>query len=43
MVGFNWETKFLKDVAATGYNLLSETLNDLNLVGQGADGKNAWR
>ena len=39
MVGFNWETKFLKDVAATGYNLLSETLNDLNLVGQGADGE----
>lgn len=38
MVGFNWETKYLKDVAATGYNLLSETLNDLNLVGQGSDG-----
>ncbi len=26
-------------MAATGYNLLSETLNDLNLVGQGADGE----
>lgn len=38
MVGFNWETKYLKDVSATGYNLLSETLMDLNLVGQGADG-----
>ena len=38
MVGFNWETKFLKDVSATGYNLLSETLTDLNLVGQDADG-----
>ena len=22
MVGFNWETKYLKDVSATGYNLL---------------------
>ena len=38
MAGFNWETKYLKDVSATGYNLLSETLMDLNLVGQGADG-----
>ena len=38
MVGFNWETKFLKDVSATGYNLLSETLMDLNLIGQDADG-----
>ena len=38
MAGFNWETKYLKDVSATGYNLLSETLMDLNLVGQDADG-----
>ena len=36
--GFNWETKYLKDVVSTGYNLLSDNLNDLNLVGQGADG-----
>lgn len=39
MAGFNWETKYLKDVKATGYNLLSDTLNDLNLVGQDADGE----
>ena len=39
MAGFNWETKHLKDVTARGYNLLSDTLNDLNLVGQGADGE----
>ncbi len=39
MAGFNWETKYLKDVTARGYNLLSDTLNDLNLVGQGEDGE----
>ncbi len=39
MAGFNWETKYLKDVIATGYNLLSNNLNDLNLVGQGEDGE----
>ena len=39
MAGFNWETKYLKDVKAIGYNLLSDTLNDLNLVGQGEDGE----
>ena len=39
MAGFNWETKYLKDVKAVGYDLLSESLNDLNLVGQGADGE----
>ncbi len=33
MVGFNWETKHLKDVKAIGYNLYSESLKDLNLVG----------
>ena len=37
-LGFNWETKYLKDVVSTGYNLLSDNLNDLNLVGQAADG-----
>ena len=30
MVGFNWETKFLKDVAATGYNLLDRKSTRLN-------------
>ena len=33
MGGFNYETKHLKDISAKGYNLLSTTLNDLNLVG----------
>lgn len=36
--GLNAETKYLKDVTTTGYNLLSDNLNDLNLVGQGTDG-----
>ena len=39
MAGFSWESKYLKDVSAVGYNLLSDTLNDLNLVGQGEDGE----
>ena len=39
MLGFNWETKHLKDVSSIGYDLLSESLNDLNLVGQSADGE----
>ncbi len=38
MGGFNWETRYLKDILATGYNLLSDSLNDLNLVGPNADG-----
>jgi TonB-linked SusC/RagA family outer membrane protein len=38
MGGFNWETKHIKDLAAIGYNLLSDTLSDLNLIGSGADG-----
>ncbi len=33
MVGGNYEQKHLKDVMLTGYNLLSETLNDQNLIG----------
>ena len=37
-LGLNAETKYLKDVTTTGYNLLSDNLNDLNLVGQGTDG-----
>ena len=37
--GFNWETKYLKDVVAKGYNLLTDDLSDLNIVGQGADGQ----
>lgn len=38
MAGFNWETKHYKDVSARGYYLMSEALNDLNLVGSDADG-----
>ena len=39
MAGFNWETKYLKDIKSTGWYLLSENLSDLNLTGQGADGE----
>ncbi len=38
MAGFNYETKNLKDVKAVGYYLMSDDLNDLNLVGSGSDG-----
>ncbi len=38
MAGFNYETKKLKDVKSVGYNLMSDNLSDLNLVGQGTDG-----
>ena len=37
--GMNYETKYLKDVKAYGYNLMSDTLNDLDLVGTNADGE----
>lgn len=33
MVGANYEQKNLKDVMLSGYNLFSETLNDMNLIG----------
>ncbi|MDR2627415.1 MAG: TonB-dependent receptor [Dysgonamonadaceae bacterium] len=32
MGGFNYETRHYKDVAVTGWNLLSDDLNDLNLA-----------
>lgn len=38
MGGFNWETKHYKDVTARGYYLMSEKLDDLDLVGTDADG-----
>lgn len=38
MAGWNWETKHYKDIGATGYYLLSQKLNDLDLVGSGEDG-----
>ena len=39
MAGYTYETKHLKDVTASGENLMSNTLNDLNLVGTNADGQ----
>ena len=39
MAGFNYEAKHLKDVKLYGYNLLSQSLNDMNLVGTGVDGE----
>lgn len=38
MLGYNWETKHYKDLKAVGYYLMSESLNDLDLVGAGEDG-----
>lgn len=37
-VGVNWETRRAKTVSSTGYNLMSDVLNDLNLVGTADDG-----
>ncbi len=39
MAGFNYEAKDLKDITSTGYDLMSDTLNDFNLLGQNADGE----
>ncbi len=36
--GINWETKKIKTNSSTGYNLMSDTLDDLNLVGEGEGG-----
>ena len=38
MAGVNYETKWLKDVTAIGYNMYSETLNDLDLTGADDEG-----
>lgn len=38
MAGYNWETKHYKDINATGYYLLSQNLNDLDIVGSAEDG-----
>ena len=38
MAGVNYETKWLKDVTAMGYNMFSETLNDLDLTGSDEEG-----
>lgn len=39
MGGFNWETRHYKDVTARGYYLMSQSLNDLDLVGSDAEGE----
>lgn len=38
MFGANYETKHLKDVWAYGWNLMSDTLNDQNLIGTDDEG-----
>ena len=38
MAGVNYETKWLKDLTAIGYNMYSETLNDLDLTGADDEG-----
>ena len=37
--GYSFERRHIKDIAAIGENLMSETLNDLDLVGTNADGE----
>lgn len=37
--GYSYERRHIKDIAATGENIMSETLNDLDLVGTNADGE----
>lgn len=37
-LGINWETRRIKTTSGTGYNLMSDVLSDLNLVGTDADG-----
>lgn len=39
MAGFNYETKHLKDLTSKGWYLLTEDLNDLNLVGADDEGE----
>ncbi|MCQ2184661.1 MAG: TonB-dependent receptor [Bacteroidales bacterium] len=39
MVGFNFETKHLKDISAYGYNLLDDSMCDLDLLGVDENGE----
>ena len=39
MAGFNYETQYSKTVSASGQNLLSTNLSDLDLVGPNSDGE----
>ncbi|MBR5041922.1 MAG: TonB-dependent receptor [Bacteroidales bacterium] len=38
MAGVNYETKWIKDLSAVGYNLYSTELNDMDLVGADEEG-----
>lgn len=38
MLGYNWERQTYKDLKATGWNLTDDSLSDMNLIGQDADG-----
>lgn len=37
--GFNYETKYMKYTSSYGYNLMSEILNDFNLIGEDSEGE----
>lgn len=39
VIGFNYETMHLKNISASGENLTSTSLDDLDLVGQNANGE----
>lgn len=39
MAGYTYERKHIKDLTLSGENLLSDTLNDLDLIGTNADGE----
>lgn len=39
LAGYTYETRHIKDLTAVGENIMSETLNDLDLVGTNADGE----
>lgn len=39
MLGYNTEKQTLKDLKATGYNLTDDSLADMNMIGQDADGE----
>lgn len=41
MLGFNYETKHLKDLGVQGWDLMSETMNDMNLVAESLQSKSS--
>ena len=42
VVGGNYESQYTQYLESMGYNLISETLNDLSLSGPGVDGTTKW-